>query len=137
MRLRELFIESSRLLDKPTPTIDDLAEKYHCSLLMVKEKLAIGIKHELEHTSHRKIAREIALDHLGEDLYYYDKLAKAHIDENFADGRNPEHKGDSRRHGIPKKASLATLDKITKQGGRKGQLAHWQANMRRGRAKHK
>ena len=57
------------------------------------------------------------------------------IDENFKDGRNPQDKGDSRRHGIPKKASLASLDKIAKQGGRKGQLAHWQANMRRGRKK--
>jgi pyrimidine deaminase RibD-like protein len=57
------------------------------------------------------------------------------VHENFADGRHPEDKGDSRRHGIPKHASLSTLDKIAHQGGRKGQLAHWQANMRRGRAK--
>jgi Zn-dependent peptidase ImmA (M78 family) len=57
------------------------------------------------------------------------------LTENFADGRHPEDKGDSRRHGIPKHASLASLDKIAHQGGRKGQLAHWQANMRRGRMK--
>ena len=57
------------------------------------------------------------------------------LEENFADGRNPQDKGDSRRHGIPKHASLSSLDKITHQGGRKGQLAHWQANMRRGRMK--
>jgi hypothetical protein len=57
------------------------------------------------------------------------------VEENFADGRNPQDKGDSRRHGIPKHASLASLDKIAHQGGRKGQLAHWQANMRRGRMK--
>ena len=57
------------------------------------------------------------------------------LTENFADGRHPEDKGDSRRHGIPKHASLSTLDKIAHQGGRKGQLAHWQANMRRGRMK--
>lgn len=39
---------------------------------------------------------------------------------------------------IPKKASLNTLDKIVHSksaGPRKKQLAHWQANMRRGRAK--
>ena len=59
------------------------------------------------------------------------------VDENFKDGKNPQDKGDSARHGIPKKASLETLDKIVKQGGRKGQLAHWQANMRRGRKKQK
>lgn len=57
------------------------------------------------------------------------------ITENFADGKNPQDKGDSKRHGIPKHATLAQLDKIAKGGGRKGQLAHWQANMRRGRAK--
>jgi hypothetical protein len=55
--------------------------------------------------------------------------------ENFADGRNPQDKGDSRRHGIPKKASLSTLDKIGRGSGRKAQLARWQANMRRGRNK--
>ena len=55
------------------------------------------------------------------------------VQENFADGKHPEDKGDSRRYGIPKHATLAQLDKIAHQGGRKGQLAHWQANMRRGR----
>lgn len=58
-------------------------------------------------------------------------------DENFADGRNPQDKGDSKRHGVPTKASVSTLRKVAKQGGRKGQLAHWMANMKAGRAKHK
>lgn len=55
------------------------------------------------------------------------------IEENFKDGRNPQDKGDSARHGIPKHASISSLRKIAKQGGRKGQLAHWQANMRAGK----
>lgn len=55
--------------------------------------------------------------------------------ENFADGRNPQDKGDSKRHGVPTKASVSTLRKVAKQGGRKGQLAHWMANMKSGRAK--
>lgn len=63
-----------------------------------------------------------------------DDMIKQHLDENFADGKGPGRPGDSKRHGIPKHASLATLDKLSKQGGRKGQLARWQANMRRGRA---
>lgn len=67
-------------------------------------------------------------------------IKKKNIDikENFADGRNPQDKGDSKRLGIPKKASLATLDKIVKSktaSPRKKQLAHWQANMRRGKKK--
>ena len=55
--------------------------------------------------------------------------------ENFADGRHPEDKGDSARLGIPKHASISSLRKIAHQGGRKGQLAHWQANMRSGHNK--
>jgi FMN phosphatase YigB (HAD superfamily) len=55
--------------------------------------------------------------------------------ENFADGKHPEDKGDSARLGIPKHASISSLRKIAHQGGRKGQLAHWQANMRSGHKK--
>lgn len=57
------------------------------------------------------------------------------VGENFADGKNPQDKGDSARHDIPKHASISSLRKIAKQGGRKGQLAHWQANMKSGRNK--
>jgi hypothetical protein len=38
------------------------------------KKLAQGIKVEMEHTKDRSIAQEIAMDHLTEDLNYYDKL---------------------------------------------------------------
>ena len=57
------------------------------------------------------------------------------VAENFHDGKNPQDKGDSKRHGVPTKASVSTLRKVAKQGGRKGQLAHWMANMKAGRAK--
>jgi len=133
-KLRE---KTSKLLDKKTPTVADLAEKYKTSLGMIELELKKGIKVEMEHTSKHSVAKEIALDHLGEDLHYYEKLAKVEkdVEENFADGRHPEDKGDSRRHGIPKKASLSQLDKIGHGSGRKAQLARWQANMRRGRKK--
>jgi hypothetical protein len=58
-----------------------------------------------------------------------------HVDETFADGKNPQDKGDAKRHGINTKASVSSLRKTAKQGGRKGQLAHWLANMKSGRAK--
>jgi hypothetical protein len=61
--------------------------------------------------------------------------AEEFVAENFADGRNPQDKGDSKRHGINTKASVSSLRKTAKQGGRKGQLAHWLANMKAGRAK--
>ena len=59
------------------------------------------------------------------------------LNENFADGKNPQDKGDSKRHGVPTKSSVSTLRKVAKQGGRKGQLAHWMANMKAGRARAK
>jgi FMN phosphatase YigB (HAD superfamily) len=55
--------------------------------------------------------------------------------ENFADGRNPQDKGDSKRYNVPTKGSVSSLRKIAKQGGRKGQLAHWMANMKSGKKK--
>lgn len=62
------------------------------------------------------------------------------VAENYKDGRHPEDKGDSKRHGIKKHSTLSDLDKIVHSKSaspRKKQLAHWQANMRRGRAKKK
>lgn len=256
---QEVFLgDDSKLLDKPTLTVGELAEKYKTSLLAVEQQLKKGIKVEMEHTKKMSVAKEIALDHLAEDLYYYKKLAKiektnegqfrskdveewkpskeqlsdlkskylpdwemldhrileAHytakdhrhadkfteiinkiseemdhfcevtqdvaevsvktttsdvkgltlldfeiamridavaekmdieqirskgnFDENFADGRNPQDKGDSRRHGIPKGATIAQLKKIRSSDSaspRKKQLAHWQINMRQGKKK--
>ena len=57
------------------------------------------------------------------------------LQENFADGRGPGRPGDSVRHGIPKGATMAELEKAAKAPGRKGQLARWQLNMRRGKKK--
>jgi hypothetical protein len=57
------------------------------------------------------------------------------VAENFADGKGPGRPGDSQRHGIPKGATIAQLEKHAKRPGRAGQLARWQLNMRRGKAK--
>jgi len=51
--------------------------------------LAKGVKVELEHTTDKSIATEIAMDHLTEDPHYYNKLrkmekeARAHTEELF------------------------------------------------------
>ena len=55
--------------------------------------------------------------------------------ENFADGKGPGRPGDSQRHGIPKGATMAELERASHSAGRKGQLARWQLNMRRGHKK--
>ena len=62
---------------------------------------------------------------------------KQTTNENFADGKGPGRPGDSARHGIPKGATVAELEKASHSAGRKGQLARWQLNMRRGKAKAK
>jgi pyrimidine deaminase RibD-like protein len=57
-------------------------------------------------------------------------------DENFADGRNPQDKGDSKRHHVPTKSSVSNLRKFAKNhSGRAAQLAHWMANMKSGHKK--
>jgi nicotinamide mononucleotide adenylyltransferase len=56
-------------------TTKDLANKYNVELSKIKEYLTKGIKVEMEHTSDIRYAAEIAMDHLWEDLKYYDKLA--------------------------------------------------------------
>ncbi len=64
----------------------------------------------------------------------------ARLTENFADGKNPQDKGDSARHGIPKKASISALKKIRSSSTaspRKKQLAHWQINMKQGKKRSK
>lgn len=63
-------------LDVKTFTPEDLAKKHNVSLSVINKQLTKGIKVELEHTTDPKIAREIALDHIGEYADYYDRLAK-------------------------------------------------------------
>ena len=60
------------------------------------------------------------------------------VGENFADGKNPQDKGDSKRHGIAKGSTIAQLKKIRSSdsaSARKKQLAHWQINMKQGKNK--
>jgi hypothetical protein len=65
----------------------------------------------------------------------YAQTYKKPVEENFADGKGPGRAGDSQRHGIPKGATMAELEKASHSAGRKGELARWQLNMRRGKKK--
>ena len=69
------------------------------------------------------------------DAYDGTGWATGTLSENFEDGKGPGRPGDSQRHGIPKHATMAELEKASHAKGRKGQLARWQLNMRRGKAK--
>lgn len=44
-----------------------------------KKELQAGMKVEREHTNDKRIARAIAIAHLGEDRNYYKKLRKAKL----------------------------------------------------------
>ena len=68
-------------------------------------------------------------------VYLFNSRTLDKIKENFADGKGPGRPGDSVRHGIPKKATMAELERASHASGRKGQLARWQLNMRRGHKK--
>ena len=59
-----------------TPDVKALADKYGVQQSEVESHLAKGTKVELEHTNDKTVAREIALDHIGEMLDYYDRLEK-------------------------------------------------------------
>jgi hypothetical protein len=63
-------------LNKKTSNLTTLAKKHKIDISFLFNQLRKGISIEKEHTSHEDVAREIALDHLGEDPHYYDKLAK-------------------------------------------------------------
>jgi hypothetical protein len=65
-------------------TLIDLAKKYdekgyyeptQFAKEYIKPKLMKGIKVEMEHTTDVRIATEIAMDHLWEDINYYEKLS--------------------------------------------------------------
>lgn len=57
-------------------TLQDIAKKHKVSLNSLESQLQKGIKVEMEHTTDKAVAHEIATDHLFEDPKYYDKLAK-------------------------------------------------------------
>jgi hypothetical protein len=70
-------------------TLIDLAKKYdekgyydpkQFAAKVIKPQLMKGIKVEMEHTTNVRIATEIAMDHMWEDLKYYDKLASIEND---------------------------------------------------------
>ena len=86
---------------------------------------SLSVDHDAGHGVWQHIAQKLGLEY------------SAHmVKENFADGRHPEDKGDSKRHHVPTKGSVTSLRKFAKShSGRAEQLAHWMANMKSGRQK--
>jgi hypothetical protein len=79
-----------------------------------------------------------AWTHIASKLGYRLVADDESLDENFADGRNPGRKGLAKRSGVNTKASVTSLRNTAKHSsGEKARMAHWLANMKAGRAKHK
>lgn len=64
-------------LDVKTFTPEQLAKKHNVNVETIQQQLKKGIAVELEHTTDKDVAQEIALDHIAEHPDYYDRLAKA------------------------------------------------------------
>ena len=68
--------EESSVLNKPTMSPEEIAKKHNVDVSEIQKQLKVGIGVEKEHTKNEDTAREIALDHLGENPKYYAKLKK-------------------------------------------------------------
>lgn len=54
----------------------DIADKFGITVDKIEKEIEMGIKVELEHTDSKKLAKEIAMDHLTEIPDYYTRLKK-------------------------------------------------------------
>lgn len=60
------------LADNLTP--EEIAKKHGVDIKVINKQIQMGVKVELEHTTNKQLATEIAMDHLYEDPKYYTKL---------------------------------------------------------------
>jgi len=81
MKLRELFNNEEDQLGVKTPSVNEIAEKHGVDRDVILSQLGKGIRIEIEHTKDKILAAEIARDHLAEFPDYYDRLAKAEIED--------------------------------------------------------
>lgn len=103
MKLSDLNQIKGGLADNKS--LSDIAKHHEYDLNKLKQQLEKGIEAELEHTSEKDVAIEIAMDHLWEDPEYYEKLATI---ENF------NHKDRYKYNSPIMTRKIATLDNNNK-----------------------
>jgi hypothetical protein len=84
--------------------LTDIAKHHNVSVDVLVDEFKKGISVEMEHTSDREIAKEIALDHLYEDPKYYTKLSS--IEERSKGKLRPADKLRRKRAMAGKKAAI-------------------------------
>ena len=65
---------------KPYKTVEEIAKKHRLEVSFIQKQLDMGAPIEHEHTKNRKLAKEIALQHLDEIPDYYTRLKKMEAD---------------------------------------------------------
>jgi len=75
-QLRKMHLKDSRILNHPTPKVEEIAKNHGVKVEYVNQQLEQGMRVEGEHTRIKAAAREIALDHLNERPDYYVRLKK-------------------------------------------------------------
>jgi len=75
MRIIELK-EAEKFPSVKTYSVEELADKHGVPTRQIWGQLHKGIQVELEHTTDPSVAKEIALDHIAEFPFYYNRLEK-------------------------------------------------------------
>jgi hypothetical protein len=115
------------VIDVVEGNVEPSKEEYESRINSMHDMFDAGEKFELEWWP------DITDDSSPDNEYYTEAAV---YNENFADGKKPGRKGLSSRVGIPKKATLGQLEKISKSStGERRKMAQWQLNMRRGKNK--
>ena len=86
MSTEKLEIEDNRSVSELDMKYPELPHSF------INEQLMAGIKHEMEHTEDPRVAKKIAIDHLLENIHYYEYLAEM---EQKMQGKNIDEHYDS------------------------------------------
>lgn len=92
-----------------------------------QEQLNVGTKVEMEHTSSKDVAKEIAMDHLTEDPDYYKKLKTiekasllTRMQKAYIDPHSPSTEDLQKKQGVPKGVDPAKHERCVKEVKAKG-----------------
>jgi hypothetical protein len=73
------MIKFKEFLNAKTPSVPELADKHNVSTKEIEKLIKKGTAEEKEHSSHKGVAKEIAMDHISAKKNYY-KLLKKHVE---------------------------------------------------------